>query len=87
MPQKPLDQTLPIDGFKGGVGPAKGAVRPDTSHQEVPAELIWRLYNARKPFSQLYRHTFIAFSALTLLGGRKGIRPVKTERWGAGMVI
>jgi len=21
------------------------------------------------------------------LGGRKGIRPVKTERWGAGMVI
>ena len=29
-----------------------------------------------------------AFSALTLLvGGRKGIRPVKTECWGAGMVI
>ena len=51
MPQKPLDQTLPIDGFKGGVGPAKGAMRPDTSHQEVPAELIWRLYNARKPFN------------------------------------
>ena len=29
----------------------------------------------------------IAFSALTLLGGRKGIRPVKTERSGAGVVI
>ena len=29
-----------------------------------------------------------AFSALMLLvGGRKGIRPVKSERWGAGMVI
>ena len=29
-----------------------------------------------------------AFSALTLLiVGRKGIRPVKTEWWGAGMVI
>jgi len=27
-----------------------------------------------------------AFSALTL-GGRKGIRPVKTEQWGAGVVI
>ena len=32
----------------------------------------------------------VAFSALTLLvwlGGRKGIRPVKTEKWGADMVI
>ena len=30
----------------------------------------------------------IAFSALALLlGGRKGIRPVKTEWWGAGVVI
>jgi len=29
----------------------------------------------------------IAFSALTLLGSRKGIRPVKNEWWGAGMVI
>jgi len=29
-----------------------------------------------------------AFSALTLLvGQQEGIRPVKTERWGAGMVI
>jgi len=29
-----------------------------------------------------------AFSALMLLlGGRKAIRPVKTEWWGAGMVI
>jgi len=29
------------------------------------------------------------FSALTLLdgGSRKGIQPVKTEQWGAGMVI
>jgi len=28
------------------------------------------------------------FSALSCwLGGRKGIRPVKTEQWGAGMVI
>ena len=28
------------------------------------------------------------FSALTLLvGGRKGIRPVKTEWWGSGVVI
>ena len=32
-------------------------------------------------------HVF-AFSALTLLvGGRKGIRPVKNEWWGAGTVI
>ena len=32
--------------------------------------------------------TRCAFSALTLLvGGRKGIRPVKTEWWGAGMVV
>jgi len=31
--------------------------------------------------------TFIPFSALTQLGGRKGIRPVKTEWWVAGMVI
>ena len=31
---------------------------------------------------------FIAFSALTLLlGGRKGIRSVRKEWWGAGMVI
>jgi len=31
---------------------------------------------------------FILDSALTLLvGSRKGIRPVKTEWWGAGMVI
>jgi len=29
-----------------------------------------------------------AFNALTWLGGRKGIRPVKkTEWWGAGMVV
>ena len=28
-----------------------------------------------------------AFSALSWLGGRKGIRPVKTEWWGAGVVI
>jgi len=27
------------------------------------------------------------FSALTRLGGRKGIWPVKTEWWGAGVVI
>ena len=32
-------------------------------------------------------YTF-AFSALTLLvGGRKGIWPVKTEWWGAGVVV
>ena len=31
---------------------------------------------------------YVAFSALSLLvGGRKGIRPIKTEWWGAGMVI
>jgi len=29
----------------------------------------------------------IAFSALTLLVGRQDIRPVKTEQWGAGVVI
>jgi len=30
----------------------------------------------------------VAFSALTLLvGGRKGIRPGKTEWWGAGVVV
>jgi len=28
-----------------------------------------------------------AFSALMLLGGRKGIQPVKTEWWGAGVII
>ena len=28
-----------------------------------------------------------AFSALSWLGDRKGIRPVKTEWWDAGMVI
>jgi len=26
-------------------------------------------------------------SALTLLGGRKGIQPVKKQWWGAGMVV
>jgi len=32
--------------------------------------------------------TVIAFSALMLLvGQRKGIRPVQTEWWGAGMVV
>ena len=31
--------------------------------------------------------TIFAFSALTQLGGRKGIHPVKTEWLGAGMVI
>jgi len=31
---------------------------------------------------------FDAFGALTLLvGGRKGIWPVKTEQWGAGVVM
>ena len=31
---------------------------------------------------------YCAFSALRCwLGGRKGIRPVKTEWWGAGVVI
>jgi len=29
----------------------------------------------------------LAFSALALLGGRKGIRPVKTKLYGAGVVI
>jgi len=29
----------------------------------------------------------LSFSALTRLGGRKGIRPVKTEWWGDGVVI
>ena len=29
----------------------------------------------------------LSFSALTRFGGRKGIRPVKTEWWGAGVVI
>jgi len=28
-----------------------------------------------------------AFSALMLLGGRKGIQPVKTEWWDAGVII
>jgi len=32
-------------------------------------------------------YDFCAFSALTLLDGRKGTRPVKTEWWVAGMVI
>jgi len=36
----------------------------------------------------MYNERLCAFSALTLLvGGRKGIRPVKTEWWGAGVVI
>ena len=30
---------------------------------------------------------YFAFSAVTRLGSRKGIRPVKTEWWGAGLVI
>ena len=35
-----------------------------------------------------HRSKSFAFSALTRLGGRKGIRPVKKlERWGAGVVI
>jgi len=41
--------------------------------------------SAFKYFSIVY---IIAFSALTMLvGSRKGIRPVNTEWWGAGMVI
>jgi len=31
----------------------------------------------------VYSHAFSAFT----LGGRKGIRPVKTEWWGAGVVV
>jgi len=39
-------------------------------------------------FSTSVSYGIAAFSALTLLvGGRMGIRPVKTEWWGAGMVI
>jgi len=30
-----------------------------------------------------FNHSFSAFT----LGGRKGIRPVKTEFWGAGVVV
>ena len=38
-------------------------------------------------YRQVYSLVIHPFSALTRLGGRKGIRPVKTEWWGAGMVI
>ena len=34
-----------------------------------------------------FKEFFGAFSALTLLVGRKGIRPVKTEWWGSGVVV
>jgi len=34
-----------------------------------------------------YNHLAFAFSALMLLGGRKGIRPVKAEWWGTVVVI
>jgi len=36
----------------------------------------------------MYIHIHQCFSALRCwLGGRKGIRPVKTEWWGAGVVV
>jgi len=35
----------------------------------------------------LMLYACIAFSALMLLGGRKGIWPVKSERWDAGVVM
>jgi len=39
-------------------------------------------------FTLLVWELVCAFSALTLLvGGRNGIRPVKTEQWDAGVVI
>ena len=35
----------------------------------------------------LHQVCIFAFNALTLLGGKKGIRPVKNEWWGVGLVI
>jgi len=35
----------------------------------------------------LLNSLFAPFNALMLLGDRKGIRPVKTEWWGAGEVM
>ena len=33
------------------------------------------------------RELFFSYFVAALVGGRKGIRPVKTEWWGAGVVI
>ena len=38
-------------------------------------------------FVTVLEYCLFAFTALTLLGGRKGIRPVKNEWWGAGVVV
>jgi len=66
--------------------------RYNTSHTHCTSE------NSRHNYDQLTQQLateyvsisfdHLAFSALTpLVGGRNGIRPVKTEWWGAGVVI
>ena len=68
----------------------------ETKTYEVRTAFIWVLTNTYSPISDLYKNklkcrwhsfgwilsTWFAFSALTLLGSRKGIRPVKKQSGG-----
>ena len=71
---------------------------PPSSHQAAPAatpeqptSVSWAIADgpARRAVSHAFccRHALPAVLWRCWLGGRKGIRPVKTERWGAGVVI
>jgi len=58
-------------------------MQPRSGHRSFDAE-------TRTPHPPIFIYFLLRFacSALTLLVGRqKGIRPVKTERWGAGVVM
>ena len=54
------------------------------------SEIVGCEFILSRRFNRFLTFVFLcmfAFSALTRLGGRKGIRPVKNEWWGAGVVI